>query len=87
MKIYLKRLEMSQMDMMVLALVRQQEIMVYPHLVFRAFLMKVMVIRLNLESLSLTLMKESIQDLNRCSETTFLSLSPNRFESTIRIQK
>ena len=75
MKIYLKRLEMSQMDMMVLALVKQQEIMVYLHLVFRAFLMKVMVILLNLESLFLTLMKESIQDLNRCSETTFLSLS------------
>ena len=86
MKIYLKRLEMSQMDMMVLALVRQQEIMVYLHLVFRAFLMKVMVIRLNLESLSLTLMKESIQEINRCSDHIFIAV-PNRFESTIRIQK
>jgi len=51
---------MFQMDMMVLVLVKQQEIMVYRHPVYHVFLMKIMAMLLNLESLFLTLMKESI---------------------------
>ena len=53
---------MCQMHMMVLVLVKQQEIMVYHHQVYHVFLMKAMAMLLNLESLFQTLMKESIRD-------------------------
>ena len=53
---------MCQVDMMVLVLVKQQEIMVYHHRVYHASLMKATVMLLNLVSLFLTLMKESIRD-------------------------
>ena len=61
-KKYSRHFEMCQMHMMVLVLVKQQEIMVYHHQVYHASLMKAMAMLLNLESSFQTLMKESIQD-------------------------